>query len=63
MELRLSLQHSVEERKILKRRGSQVIDNRLKDDGKVVSLTLRPLCSKEVSWHSFLLEDDSTPWP
>ena len=34
------------------------------DDGKVVSLTHRPLFTpRKYSWYSFLLEDESTPGP
>jgi hypothetical protein len=40
------------------------LDNRLTDGGKVVSLTRRPpFTSQEGSWHSFLLEAESTPGP
>jgi hypothetical protein len=38
------------------------LDNRLTDDGKVVSPTRRPLFTpQEVCWYSFLLEAESTP--
>jgi hypothetical protein len=41
-----------------------LLDNRLTDGGKVVSLRRRPLCTpQEDSWYSFLLEDESTPMP
>jgi hypothetical protein len=40
------------------------LDNRLIDDGETVSLTRRPLFTRqEVSWYSFLLEAESTPGP
>jgi hypothetical protein len=38
------------------------LDNRLTDGGEVVSLTHRPpFTQHEYSWHSFLLEAQSTP--
>jgi hypothetical protein len=37
------------------------LDNQLKDDGKLVSLTRRPhFTPQEYSWYSFLLEPEST---
>jgi hypothetical protein len=40
------------------------LDNRLTDDGKVVSPTRRPLFTpQEDSWYSFLLETESAPGP
>jgi hypothetical protein len=43
-------------------RLSHFLDNRLTDNGEVVSLTLRPpFTPKENSWYSFLLEAESTP--
>jgi hypothetical protein len=46
-------------------RSPHFLDNRLTDDGEVVSLTRRPaaLYSQEDSWYSFLLEAESTPRP
>jgi hypothetical protein len=41
-----------------------LLDKRLTDGGKVVSLTRRPpFTSHGDSWYSFLLEAESTPWP
>jgi hypothetical protein len=41
-----------------------LLDNRLSDGGKVVSLTrLQPFTPQESSWYSFLLEAESTPGP
>jgi hypothetical protein len=41
-----------------------LLDSRLTDGGKVVSLTRRPpFAPQEVSWYSFLLEAESTPVP
>jgi hypothetical protein len=38
------------------------LDNRLTDDGEVVSLTRRPpFTPQEDSWYSFLLEAESIP--
>jgi hypothetical protein len=40
------------------------LDNRLTDDGEVISLTCRqPFTPQEDSWYSFLLEAESTPGP
>jgi hypothetical protein len=40
------------------------LDNRLTDDGEVVSLTHLPLfIPQEDSWYSFLLEVESAPGP
>jgi hypothetical protein len=40
------------------------LDNQLIDGGKFVSLTRRPpFIPQEGSWHSFLLEAESTPGP
>jgi hypothetical protein len=45
-------------------RLSHLLDNRLTDGGKVVSLTRRPpFTPQEDSWYSFLLEAESTPGP
>jgi hypothetical protein len=45
-------------------RVPQYLDNRLTDDGKVVSLTRRlPFTPQEGSWYSCLLEAESTPGP
>jgi hypothetical protein len=38
------------------------VDNRLSDDGEVISLTRRPpFTPQEDSWYSFELEAESTP--
>jgi hypothetical protein len=45
-------------------RVPHLLDNRLKDGGKVVSLTRRPRFTlQEDSWYSFLLEAESIPGP
>jgi hypothetical protein len=45
-------------------RVPHLLDNRLTDGGKVVSLTRRPLFTpQEDSWYSFLLEAELTPGP
>jgi hypothetical protein len=42
----------------------RLLDNRLTDGGKVVSLTRQTLFTRqEDSWYSFLLESESTPGP
>jgi hypothetical protein len=40
-----------------------ILDNRLTDGGRAVSLTLRPHFTQEYSWYSFLLEAESRPGP
>jgi hypothetical protein len=45
-------------------RFPHILDNRLTDSGKVVSLTRRPpFTPQEGSWYSFPLEAESTPGP
>jgi hypothetical protein len=50
---------------VVKRRGSYIFaENRLTDDGEVVSLSSRPpFTPLEDSCYSFLLEAESTPGP
>jgi hypothetical protein len=41
-----------------------LLDSRLTDGGEVVSLTRRPTFTpQEDSWHSFLIDAESTPGP
>jgi hypothetical protein len=55
----------VKAHKGVRRRGfPHFLDNRLRDGGKVVSLTRRPpFTPQDSSWFSFLLEAESFPGP
>jgi hypothetical protein len=50
-------------KKVKPSRLSHVLDSQLTDGGEVVFTIHLPITPKTISWYSFLLEVEFTPWP